>query len=132
LRVYLKRVHLKGGQLIPCNPSMTLNTAAKLTLDKYLVQLVQQGYLERVSNKNLAGQHRDGDLGTTGDPTVDWLWGPRADAEVGEEAVAEFMAEFATPKEARTAQQKTEVRGKRRVEIAKAAGSVLLEAREGT
>jgi hypothetical protein len=81
-----------------------------LTLDVYLLQLQRQGYLDRTrigsgsSGAGGASQKRGrgrgggasqgGGAGDDNDAAWEWRWGPRAVAEIGEAAVASFVAEF--------------------------------------
>ena len=82
-----------------------------LTLDAYLVQLQRQGYLDRsrigsggsggangTSQKRGRGRPGGATQGSGGgednDAAWEWRWGPRAMAEIGEEAIAHFVAEF--------------------------------------
>lgn len=85
-----------------------------LTLDAYLLQLQRQGYLDRTrlggtggtSQKRGRGGRGGGGGGGGGatqqggaggeesDVAWEWRWGPRALAEIGEVAVARFVAEF--------------------------------------
>ena len=82
-----------------------------LTLDAYLLQLQRQGYLDRSRIGGAGSGGANGTLqkrgrGRTGGATQgsgggedndvawEWRWGPRAIAEIGEEAIAHFVAEF--------------------------------------
>ena len=82
-----------------------------LTLDAYLLQLQRQGYLDRsrigsagsggangTSQKRGRGRPGGATQGSGGgednDVAWEWRWGPRAVAEIGEEAIAHFVAEF--------------------------------------
>lgn len=80
-----------------------------LTLDAYLSQLQRQGYLDRTrigaggsgaggtSQKRGRGRgatQQGGGGGDDNDAAWEWRWGPRSMAEIGEAAVARFVAEF--------------------------------------
>ena len=83
-----------------------------LTLDAYLLQLQRQGYLHRTrlggaGSGGAGGAAQKRGRGRPGGPTQqgsgggedndvawEWRWGPRALAEIGEAAIAHFMAEF--------------------------------------
>jgi melanoma-associated antigen len=77
-----------------------------LTFDAYLIQLQRQGYLDRTriggaggtSQKRGRGRGsgatQQGGGGEDSDVAWEWRWGPRAAAEIGEAAVARFVAEF--------------------------------------
>src|SRR5580698_9946122 len=80
-----------------------------LTFDAYLTQLQRQGYLDRTrdgatgaAQKRRRGgggagatqQPGGGGGGDENDVRWEWRWGPRAAAEIGEAAVARFVAEF--------------------------------------
>ena len=80
-----------------------------LTLDAYLSQLQRQGYLDRTrigaggggaggtSQKRGRGRgatQQGGGGGDDNDAAWEWRWGPRSIAEIGEAAVARFVAEF--------------------------------------
>lgn len=78
-----------------------------LTLDAYLLQLQRQGYLDRLRigsggangtsqkrGRGRGGATQGGGGGDDNDAAWEWRWGPRAMAEIGEEAIAHFVAEF--------------------------------------
>ena len=81
-----------------------------LTLDAYLSQLQRQGYLDRTrigagagGTSQKRGRGRGGGAtqqgggsggGDDNDAAWEWRWGPRSMAEIGEAAVARFVAEF--------------------------------------
>lgn len=102
------RLHLKNLRL---TPTTTINltkysTTRSVTLDTYLTQLLKQGYLDRLQvggdakqlkakAKGKGGAKRvRGDEEDTDGTTYEWRWGPRAYSEVGEKAIAQFVAEF--------------------------------------
>ncbi|WFD06316.1 hypothetical protein MVES1_001661 [Malassezia vespertilionis] len=61
----------------------------RLTLDSYLAQLQRHGYLDKVRVQTARGH--DGGVPA---PEFELRWGPRAEAEVGEPAVAGFVAQL--------------------------------------
>ena len=80
-----------------------------LTFDAYLSQLQRQGYLDRTrigpgasgagGTSQKRGRSRGGGAtqqggGEDNDAAWEWRWGPRSMAEIGEAAVARFVAEF--------------------------------------
>src|SRR5260221_14411447 len=82
-----------------------------LTFDAYLSQLQRQGYLDRTrigaggsgagGTSQKRGRGRGGATqgggsggGEDHDAAWEWRWGPRSMAEIGEAAVARFVAEF--------------------------------------
>ncbi|KAI0631792.1 MAGE family-domain-containing protein [Trametes polyzona] len=99
LRAILKRLQLPANALIPLSSQSSTQT---LTIDAYLAQLTRQGYLEKSrvgaaragAKRGRASQHPSGpnDDGTLA--AYEWRWGARAYAEVGERAIAQFVAEF--------------------------------------
>ncbi|PCH34545.1 MAGE-domain-containing protein [Wolfiporia cocos MD-104 SS10] len=100
LRTHLK--HLSVGPSSPLPLTSRTTSAQSLTLDSYLASLVRQGYLEKAhggssaSNKRGRGRpaaHSQA-TGEDGANAVEWRWGLRAASEVGEQSVAQFVAEF--------------------------------------
>ncbi|EIW77728.1 MAGE-domain-containing protein [Coniophora puteana RWD-64-598 SS2] len=105
LRAYLKRLRLPAGT--GTVPTSALSTHRNMPIDTFLSQLVRQGYLDRVRLGDPKGG-AGGGAGKRGRPPAatqgggedgaqaayEWRWGNRAFSEVGEKAVAEFMAEF--------------------------------------
>ena len=73
-----------------------------MTIDVYLFQLMRQGYLERLKVGTTTGKGGNKRARATQAPAggddhlqaFEWRWGPRALTEVGERAVAQFVAEF--------------------------------------
>ncbi|KAI8976336.1 MAGE family-domain-containing protein [Trametes punicea] len=104
LRAILKRLQLPSNAPVPLSSQ---STNQSLTIDAYLAQLTRQGYLDKHrlgtargapkraraaqhgNTQAAAGAHDDSVLAA-----YEWRWGPRAHAEVGERAVAQFVAEF--------------------------------------
>ncbi|GAA5844158.1 hypothetical protein JCM3766R1_003275 [Sporobolomyces carnicolor] len=107
---YLLRLNLTPTSPIPLNLSSP--HPESVTLAAYLTLLTKQQYLER---SKTAGAPQGGGGGATqtqagrsqgpsrtqrataegiqesGDPSIEWRWGARAEAEVGEEGVARFV-----------------------------------------
>ena len=100
LRSFLRQLHLPGnGSPVHFSTSSTLRS---LSVDNYLHLLWKQQYLERriVGEANKPGGNkrmratqapRDDENSTQ---MYEWRWGPRAVCEVGEQKIAEFIAEF--------------------------------------
>ncbi len=106
LRMLLRRLRLRPPTQLALPAHSPHRT---LTLDTYLLQLQRQGYLDRsrigsaggasgTSQKRgrgrTGGAMQQGNGGDEGDVAWEWRWGPRAMAEIGETAVAHFVAEF--------------------------------------
>lgn len=98
LKALLKRLRLTPTSSIPLN-----HQAAKraLSTDDYLKELARQGYLDRhrVGEPARAGGKRGRQSMAQADQdgqanAYEWRWGPRAHSEVGEKAIAQFVAEF--------------------------------------
>ena len=82
------------------SPHRTLN------FDAYLLQLQRQGYLLRThigggaggaqkrARGRPGGATQQANGGEDNDVAWEWRWGPRAMAEIGEAAIARFVAEF--------------------------------------
>ncbi|KAJ6602809.1 MAGE-domain-containing protein [Mycena vulgaris] len=97
LRIMLTRLRLPAGGSVAFSAAATHRV---LTLDAYLTVLIRQGFLDRqqVGEAKKAGNkgkrarvaQADDDAGQT----YEWRWGARAQSEVGEQAVAAFVAEF--------------------------------------
>ena len=105
LRSHLKRLRLTPTANIP----YTANTPHhSLTVETYLAQLQRQGYLDRLRvgdapKKAGVGKRARGGAAASQNPRGgdgadeaqwEWRWGPRAAAEVGEQAIAKFIGEF--------------------------------------
>lgn len=68
------------------------STAHPSTLKTFLDQLLKQGYLEKVQSNVPAGGRKARRTGEEeGQDNFEWKWGPRAEVEIGEVAVAEFV-----------------------------------------
>ena len=106
LRMLLRRLRLRP----PTQIALPAHTPHRtLTFDAYLSQLQRQGYLDRTRDGATGAaqkRRRGGGAGATQQPGGgggggeendvgwEWRWGPRAAAEIGEAAVARFVAEF--------------------------------------
>lgn len=102
--------------MFPSTPiplSLSSPHPTSLTLSAYLTKLTQQQYLERSktagANSNTQTQGGGGGgagrsqapsrtqrataegVQESGDPAIEWRWGPRSEAELGEEGVARFV-----------------------------------------
>lgn len=101
LRANLKRLRL------PPTSSLNMNahsTHRSMPIDTYLTQLLKQGFLDRQrvgDNKKGKGGGKNKRVRSTqgGDNddegmSYEWRWGNRAQSEVGEKGIAEFVAEF--------------------------------------
>jgi len=105
LRMLLRRLRLRPPTQLALPAHSPHRT---LTLDAYLVQLQRQGYLDRsrIGSGGANGAAQKRGRGRTGGATQgsgggedtdvawEWRWGPRAMAEIGEAAIAHFVAEF--------------------------------------
>ncbi|KAI0367842.1 MAGE-domain-containing protein [Pilatotrama ljubarskyi] len=104
LRAILKRLQLPANAPVPLSSQ---STSQNLTIDAHLAQLIRQGYLEKLRVGGPSGRGngsgapkraRASQAAAAADDSVlaahEWRWGPRAMAEVGERAVAQFVAEF--------------------------------------
>ena len=98
LRAILKRLQLPVSAPVPLSSQATNQS---LTIDAYLAQLMRLGYLEklRVGTAGKVGAKRArATQAAAGDDAhlqaFEWRWGPRALGEIGERAVAQFVAEF--------------------------------------
>ncbi|TFK19515.1 MAGE-domain-containing protein [Coprinopsis marcescibilis] len=104
LRSYLKNLHLPlASSREPVHLTNT-STIRSMSTESYLSSLVRQNYLDRRVQGESAGAGskrpratqkaaRDEDDGGARE-MYEWRWGSRAKCEVGEEAVARFVAEF--------------------------------------
>ncbi|GAA5909197.1 MAGE domain-containing protein [Sporobolomyces salmoneus] len=105
---YLRRLSLTPGSLLPL--SLSSPHPSSLTLSTYLNTLVKQQYLERsktaaaatgtqtqTQGRSQAAPSRtqrstaEGGVQESGDPSIEWRWGARAESELGEEGVARFV-----------------------------------------
>ncbi|KAK4700416.1 hypothetical protein P7C70_g5830, partial [Phenoliferia sp. Uapishka_3] len=143
LIVYLKKVFPDGLEaIIPASFASRPVPKDKengLSMQKFLNQLASQGYLEKGKSGTGATQGKSQkNQQQSGDPTVEWKWGARAETEIGEVGVARFVQTIyeskageradseedeempaATAKKARTGEKLMD-------EIARAAGSKTL------
>jgi len=107
---YLRRLNLFPGTSIPL--TLASPHPESLTLASYLTLLTKEQYLERTKVAGAGGggggQTQTQGAGRSqapartqrataegiqesGDPSVEWRWGARAEAELGEEGVARFI-----------------------------------------
>lgn len=98
LKANLKRLGLPSNAVIPVNEQAAHKA---MPLDAFLGQLTRQGYLDcfRPGDNKAAGGKRGRAPAATqaaaeDTQTYEWRWGNRAHSEVGEQAVANFTAEF--------------------------------------
>jgi hypothetical protein len=99
LRSTLKRLHLPSTGNVAFS---TQSTHRLVPVDQYLGTLIRQGYLDRQQVGDVAKKGKskgakrgratqaDEEAGTT----YEWRWGTRAQSEVGEKGIAQFVAEF--------------------------------------
>ncbi|KAF9265033.1 MAGE-domain-containing protein [Marasmius fiardii PR-910] len=101
LRKHLKRLHLNNNSEIKLT---ALSVQRKITLERLLDSLIKQGYIDqrvvgegkkKGSGKRARATQGDDDSGIQ----YEWRWGPRAHSEVGEKAIAQFVAEFLVSEE---------------------------------
>lgn len=97
LKKHLKTLRIPLSATIVSAPS---STHSSMTIETYLSTLIRQGYLDKVridigagprATQRKRGRGNDGDEEGVG---YEWRWGSRADAEVGEKAMGQFIAEF--------------------------------------
>ncbi|KAF9220610.1 MAGE-domain-containing protein [Gyrodon lividus] len=100
LRANLKRLRIPSSGTVPTNAQ---STHRAMPIDTYLSQLMRQGYIDRVrlgDNKAAGGKRGRGPAATQvnadDNQAYEWRWGTRAHSEIGEQAVASFVAEFMT------------------------------------
>ncbi|KAJ7113007.1 MAGE family-domain-containing protein [Mycena epipterygia] len=97
LRAMLKRLRLPATGTIAFSAA---STHRSLTLDAYLTILIRQGFLDRQQvgeAKKGKGAGKRGRVAQGEDDagqTYEWRWGTRAQSEVGEKAIAAFVADF--------------------------------------
>jgi hypothetical protein len=77
------------------------STHRGIPIDTFLSQLMRQGYIDRVrlgDNKAAGGKRGRGAAATQvnadDNQAYEWRWGTRAHSEIGEQAIASFVAEF--------------------------------------
>lgn len=76
----------------------------KLTLETYMAQLQRQGYLEKVRVETVRGSD-----GSAQAPAAEYRWGPRAEVEIGEQAVGAFVVRMFGAVKNETPQDSTEL-----------------------
>lgn len=85
---YLKRLAIYPESMIPSTIASTHNG---LTLTAFLNLLVKQSYLEKLKSAAPGGATQAAQNQKGGDAAVQWRWGSRAEAEIGEVGVARFL-----------------------------------------
>lgn len=98
LRANLKRLGLSSTGSVPMNAQ---STHKSLPIDTYLGQLIRQGYIDRIKvgeTKAPGGKRARAPAATQANAdenqAFEWHWGHRSYSEIGEQAVATFVAEF--------------------------------------
>ncbi|KAG1858529.1 MAGE-domain-containing protein [Suillus subluteus] len=98
LRAHLKRLGLSSNESISMN---TQSTHKSLPIDTYLGQLMKQGYIDRIKlgdTKAAGGKRGRAPAATQANQdenqAFEWHWGHRSYSEIGEQAIATFVAEF--------------------------------------
>ncbi|OCH91978.1 MAGE-domain-containing protein [Obba rivulosa] len=96
LKALLKRLRLAPSSTVPLTTQSTKRT---FSTDDLLKELARQGFLDRQRVGEPARGGKRGRPSGTQAPdeqaaAFEWRWGPRAHSEVGEKAVAQFVAEF--------------------------------------
>lgn len=102
IRTHLRSLGLSSAVGVSSVSFTTSATHRSLPLDVYLTNLQRQGFIERLvigdgkqgkakgGNKRIRATQADEDDGNR----YEWRWGNRALCEVGETAIAKFVAEF--------------------------------------
>ncbi|KAG6889277.1 hypothetical protein C0992_005753 [Termitomyces sp. T32_za158] len=99
LHAYLKRLGLPPTGVVNFSAQSTQPTQS---VENYLFTLIKQGYLDRIqvgdAKKGGKGKNAKRARTTQADEengvTYEWRWGTRSQSEVGETAIAKFVAEF--------------------------------------
>lgn len=98
LRAHLKRLGLPMTGMVAFN---VRSTHKSMFVEQYLGMLIRQGYLDHQQTGEGAkkgGKGKRGRVPANADDdsgaTFEWRWGPRAQSEVGEKGIAQFVAEF--------------------------------------
>ncbi|KAG6885808.1 hypothetical protein C0993_009568 [Termitomyces sp. T159_Od127] len=99
LRAFLKRLGLPSTGVVNFTAQSTQTTQS---VENYLSTLIRQGYLDRIqvgdTKKGGKGKNTKRARTTQADEengvTYEWRWGSRSQSEVGETAIAKFIAEF--------------------------------------
>ncbi|EIN04201.1 MAGE-domain-containing protein [Punctularia strigosozonata HHB-11173 SS5] len=97
LRTQLKRLRLSSNNNDRIELTAT-STHHDLPVDDFLRQCVRQGYLDKQKTgdaKSQGGKRgRPSQQQEDGSATYEWRWGPRAQSEVGERGIGQFVAAF--------------------------------------
>ncbi|KAG7087334.1 hypothetical protein E1B28_013310 [Marasmius oreades] len=100
LRKQLKRLHLANNSEIRLT---SLSVQRTIPLDRFLDSLIKQGYIDqRAIGEKKKGPGKRARATQGNDESgiqYEWRWGPRAHSEVGEKAIAQFVAEFMVSEE---------------------------------
>ncbi|KAK0236547.1 MAGE-domain-containing protein [Armillaria nabsnona] len=95
LRAHLKKLRQPMSGSVKFDAHATHKSAS---MEAYMNTIIRQGFVERVAvgdakkgkGKRVRATQGDEDSGAT----YEWRWGNRAHSEVGEKAIAQFVAEF--------------------------------------
>ncbi len=95
LRAHLKKLRQPMSGSVKFDAHATHKSAS---MEAYMNTIIRQGFVERVAvgdakkgkGKRVRATQGDDDSGAT----YEWRWGNRAHSEVGEKAIAQFVAEF--------------------------------------
>ncbi|KAE9397916.1 hypothetical protein BT96DRAFT_822681 [Gymnopus androsaceus JB14] len=107
-RAALRQLHLPAAAEVPLGRSAHnlpgSGGSNSMNIDAYLQHLIRQGYLDRIvvgeggkpktSGKRGRTSTAGGDADDGEASKYEWRWGARSQSEIGEKAMAEFMAEF--------------------------------------
>ncbi|KAK7443455.1 hypothetical protein VKT23_015628 [Stygiomarasmius scandens] len=106
LRAHLKRLHLSSNVDINFDVKSTIPNNTQ-SLDNFLESLRRQGYIDQQiigdakkakgpgKGKRVRSTQADNDSGIK----YEWRWGVRAQSEIGEQGIAQFVAEFMVTRE---------------------------------
>lgn len=115
LRAYLKRLRLPATGNVIFNAHSTHSNVA---LDLYLTTLIRQGYIDRqqigADAKKAKGKAKRARADDESGNTYEWRWGNRAQSEIGEKGIAQFVAEFMVGEEEAEDEEEDEGSGRGR------------------
>ncbi len=121
----------------------SVNAPKRSTLEQYLTQAIKQGYLDRVNVGNAGGARTGGKRGRGGAATrvdgeegtvdLEWRWGERAQAELSEQGISDFVVAFMTDQSRPVGNaQESERAGKeRRAKVEKQLKTDIIKAAQG-
>ncbi|THV02609.1 MAGE-domain-containing protein, partial [Dendrothele bispora CBS 962.96] len=118
LRSHLKRLHLHSNADVNFDVKATLPNNSQ-SLDGFLESLRRQGYIEQQivgekkakgAGKRIRSTQADNDTGIK----YEWRWGVRAQSEIGEQGIAQFVAEFMVTREHEEDEDEEEGSGRNR------------------